>query len=136
MTVPGIGEFLARLVAAEIDGIERFRSPKKLAAYAGMVPSTYSSGGKTWNGRIIKGGNKWLRWALVEAIIPAIRKDAELREEYERLKAKKGYNKTKVAVAKKLLIIIYHILKEKRNYREKNKLELEFKRIKRFQRLS
>jgi len=60
-TIPGIGEFFARLIDAEIDDISRFRTPKKLAAYAGLVPSTYSSGGKTWHGKIIRQGNKWLR---------------------------------------------------------------------------
>ena len=88
-TMPGIGEFLARLIDAEIDDVERFRSSKKLAAYAGLVPSTYSSGGKTVHGRIIKGGNKWLRWAFVEAVIPAVRCDKYIRMEYERLKSKK-----------------------------------------------
>lgn len=63
-TIPGIGEFFARLIDAEIDDIARFRNPKKLAAYAGLVPSTYSSGGKTFHGKIIKEGNKWLRWAV------------------------------------------------------------------------
>jgi transposase len=65
-TIPGIGEFFARLIDAEIDDIHRFRTSKKLAACAGLVPSTYSSGCKTYHGRIIKQGNKWLRWAFVE----------------------------------------------------------------------
>ncbi|PSS56815.1 IS110 family transposase, partial [Ensifer sp. NM-2] len=69
-TIPGIGEFFARLIDAEIDDVSRFRNPKKLAAYAGLVPSTYSSGGKTFHGKIIKQGNKWLRWAFVEAVTP------------------------------------------------------------------
>lgn len=68
-TIPGIGEFFARPVAAEMDDIGRFRSAKKLASYAGLVPSTYSSGGKTFHGRIIGQGNKVLalgiRWAFV-----------------------------------------------------------------------
>lgn len=85
-TIPGIGEFFARLIDAEIDDISRFRNPKKLAAYAGLVPSTYSSGGRTYHGRIIKQGNKWLRWAFVETVAPAIATDPQLREQYERLK--------------------------------------------------
>jgi transposase len=80
-TIPGIGEFFARLIDAEIDDVGRFRSAKKLAAYAGLVPSTYSSGGKTYHGRIIKQGNKWLRWAFVEAVVPAIATDPQLREQ-------------------------------------------------------
>lgn len=78
-TIPGIGEFFARLIDAEIDDIRRFRNAKRLAAYVGLVPSTYSSGGKTYHGKIIKQGNKWLRWAFVEAVAPAIASDAQLR---------------------------------------------------------
>jgi len=129
LTIPGFGEFISRLVAAEIDGIERFRVPKKLHCYAGLVPSTYSSGGKTFNGRLIKHSNKWLRWALVEAVIPAVRSDEELKFEYERIKAKKGYNKAKVAIARRLLTIAFHVLKEKRNYKPLNKKELEHKKL-------
>jgi transposase len=128
-SLPGIGEFFARLIEAEIDGIDRFRHHKKLAAYAGLVPSTYSSGGKTFHGRIIKGGNKWLRWAFVEAVIPAVRKDPILKLDYESIKKKKGYNKAKVAIARKLLILAYRVLKEKRNYRAPNKQEVEMKQL-------
>lgn len=131
MSIPGVGEFTAWLLVAELDQIERFRNAKKLAAYAGLVPSTHSSGGKTFHGRIIKGGNKYIRWAMIEAIVPAIRVDEELRGDYERIKAKKGYNKAKVAVARKLLTIVYHVLKEKRHYKKKNKLEREYKRLQR-----
>ena len=126
-SIPGIGEFFARLIDAEIDDVNRFFNAKKLAAYVGLVPSTYSSGGRTFHGRIIKGGNKFLRWAFVEAVWPAIRKDEILRMQYENLKVKKGVNKAKVAIARKLLHIAYQVLKEKRNYRPLNKLERERK---------
>ncbi len=85
-TIPGIGEFFARLIDAEIDDISRFRNPKKLAAYAGLYRLPISSGGKTFHGKIIKQGNKWLRWAFVEAVTPAIASDAQLRARYEHLK--------------------------------------------------
>lgn len=126
-SLPGIGEFLARLIEAEIDDVSRFRNAKKLAAYAGLVPSTYSSGGKTFNGRIIKGGNKWLRWGFVEAVIPAISKDEWLRYEYDQLRKRMGYNKAKVVMARKLLELAYKLLKEKRTYKVLNKRELELK---------
>lgn len=114
-TIPGIGEFFARLIDAEIDDISRFRSAKKLAAYAGIVPSTYASGGKTYHGRIIKQGNKWLRWAFIEAVTPAVAHDPELKELYQRLSAK-GSNRAKVAVARRLLTIAFQVLREKRSY--------------------
>lgn len=114
-TIPGIGEFFARLIDAEVDDISRFRDPKKLAAYAGLVPSTYSSGGKTYHGKIIKQGNKWLRWAFVEAVAPAIATDPQLRAQYEHLKPR-GTNKARVAIARKLLTITFQILRDRRPY--------------------
>ncbi|TDW34205.1 transposase IS116/IS110/IS902 family protein [Rhizobium azibense] len=114
-TVPGIGEFFARLIDAEINDLSRFRNPKKLAAYAGLVPSTYSSGGKTFDGKIIKQGNKWLRWAFVEAVSPAIATDPQLRAQYEHLKIR-GVNKARVAIARKLLTIAFQILRDQRAY--------------------
>lgn len=123
-TIPGIGEFFARLIDAEIDDIGRFRSAKKLAAYAGLVPSTYSSGGKTYHGRIIKQGNKWLRWAFVEAVAPAIAADPQLRAQYEHLKIR-GVNKARVAVARKLLTIAFQILRDQRPYERRGANEME-----------
>ncbi|ARO32768.1 IS110 family insertion sequence transposase domain-containing protein (plasmid) [Rhizobium sp. NXC14] len=114
-TIPGIGEFFARLIDAEIDDIDRFRNPKKLAAYAGLVPSTYSSGDKTFHGKIIKQGNKWLRWAFVEAVAPAVASDLQLRAQYEHLKLN-GTNKARVAIARKLLTITFQILRAQRPY--------------------
>jgi len=115
-TLPGVGEFFARLIDAEIDDISRFRSASKLAAYAGLVPSTYSSGGKTYHGRIIKQGNKWLRWAFVEAVAPAVAHDPDLKHYYERLKATKGTNRAKVATARRLLTIAFQLLRDGRSY--------------------
>nr|WP_295468841.1 IS110 family transposase [Mesorhizobium sp.] len=114
-TIPGIGEFFARLIEAEIDDISRFRSAKKLTAYAGLVPSTYSSGGKTYHGKIIKQGNKWLRWAFVEAVAPAVATDPQLRAQYEHLKFR-GTNKARVATARKLLTIAFQVLRDQRPY--------------------
>jgi transposase len=61
MTLPGIGAFFAMLIISEIDDIGRFANPKKLHAYAGLVPSTYASGGRQFHGRIIKASNPYLR---------------------------------------------------------------------------
>lgn len=116
-TIPGIGDVFARLIDAEIDDISRFRNAKKLAAYAGLVPATYSSGGKTYHGKIVKQGNKWLRWAFVEAVTPAIRSDPQLRAQYEHLKVR-GTNKARVAIARKLITIAFQILRDQRAYEQ------------------
>lgn len=118
-SVPGIGELSAVLIRYEIDDIERFVSDSKLCSYAGLVPSTYSSGSRTYRGKITKQGNKWLRWTLVEAAQTAIKKDLWLRRYYNKIEKRGGKKKAKVAVARKLLGIIYRIWKERRPYYEK-----------------
>lgn len=116
MTIPGIGNFFALLIAVEIDKIERFRNKDKLAAYCGLMPSVYSSGGKTYMGKIANCGNKYLRWALIEAVWPAIRKDLGLQVLYHKLKEHKNTNIAKVAVTRKLSAICYNVLSQKRAY--------------------
>jgi len=115
-TVPGFGIFLAVLVAVEIEDIRRFEDVSQFHAYAGVIPSTHSSGERGWHGKIIKEGNRWLRWAAVEAVWPALRADFDIRSFYDRLKKRKGANSAKVATARRLLTIIYRMLKENRSY--------------------
>ena len=115
-TVPGFGIFLAVLVAVEIEDLGRFEDVSKLHAYAGVIPSTHSSGDRSYHGKIIKEGNRWLRWAAVEAVWPALRADFDIRCFYDRLKRRKGANSAKVAAARRLLTIIYRMLKENRPY--------------------
>jgi transposase len=107
-TIPGIGITFATLIVSEVDDITRFPNPKKFAAYVGLVPSTYSSGSRTFHGRITKQGNKWLRWAFVEAVWPAVKRDQEFRSYYQKIKARKGANPAKVATARRLLTVTYH----------------------------
>lgn len=115
-TIPGIGVTLAMLISVEIDGIEPFPSVSKLCSYAGLVPSTHSSGGKTYHGKITSEGNRWLRWALVEAAVPASYADTNIRERLDAFRKKKGANVAKTAIARWLLKIVYHVLREKRPY--------------------
>jgi len=116
-TIPGIGKFFSVLIVYEIDNINRFRHEKKFFSYMGLIPSTYSSGGRTFHGRLTKQGNKYLRWAFVEAVWPAIRKDQELRNYYEGIKKQKGANRAKIATARRLATIVYRVLKQQRPYR-------------------
>jgi transposase len=115
-TIPGIGKTLAVLISTEIDGISRFKSPAKLCSYAGLVPSTHSSGGKTYHGKMILEGNRWLRWALVEAVVPASYADAGIRQRLNALRKNKKANVAKVIMARWMLKLVYHVLKEGRPY--------------------
>jgi len=116
MDIPGIGPFFSVLIVYEIDDISRFTDEKKLCSYAGLVPSTHASGGKIFHGRITKQGNKWLRWAFVEAVQNAIRGDSELYAYHERIRLRKNTNTATVATARRLLTIVYRVLSQRRPY--------------------
>jgi len=122
-SIPGIGPILAVTIRYETDDIERFISAGKLCSYAGLVPSTYSSGSRTYQGKITKQGNKWLRWALIEAAQKAPCRDLWLRGFYQRI-SKNGKKIARVAVARKLLEIIYRIWKEEEPYYKKGTVAL------------
>ena len=118
-TIPGIGTFTAFLIKSEIDDIERFASKEKLSSYAGLIPSTHSSGERLHHGRIVKQGNKFLRWALTEAAQTSIRCSEYFRYHYSRIRSRKNANSATIAIARRMLEIIYVMLKENREYIEK-----------------
>src|SRR4030042_529163 len=103
-------------MAVETSDIGRFPRAAEVHSYAVVIPSTYSSGERSYHGHITKQGNAWWRWAALEAVYPAIKKDFGLRALYSRLARRKGANVAKVAVARRLLTIIYRVLTEKRDY--------------------
>jgi transposase len=115
-TVPGVGPLVALLIVAEVGDIERFASARKLASYAGLVPTTRSSGGRTYHGRITKQGSAWLRWAMVQAALHAIRKPGPIRSFYRRQARRKGPKIARVAAARKLLTQIYWVWRNEEPY--------------------
>jgi len=118
MTIPGVGYYSALLIAGEIGDVNRFPDSHHLCSYAGLTPSTHSSGGVTYHGAITRTGSKYLRWILTECAKAYIRteKDSDLSKFYHRLAKKRGASKASVASASKLLRIVYWVLKEKRPY--------------------
>jgi len=109
---------LALLVKAEIGDISRFRSGDHLCSYAGIVPSTHSSGGVTRHGRITREGSRWLRWAAVEAAMTHIKYDTAITRAYHRIAERRGRQVAIVAAAaRKLLLCCYSVLKNRRSYR-------------------
>jgi transposase len=117
LSVPGVGEFGALVLQAEIGTIDRFRSAQDLAAYAGLVPSTHSSGGRTRHGRTGR-GNPWLKWILVEAVQTHKKTPGPVRDYYIKLLRSKGKQKATVAAARKLCTYIYWMLKRGWSYSE------------------
>lgn len=117
LSVPGFGPTLAAVIASEVDGVERFGSSKKLLGYAGLVPSTSSSGGKTYHGRMLKACNKWLKWAFIEGAWVAIGCNAYFGGIYREAKSRgKKPNTAITIVAHRMATIAYHLLKERREF--------------------
>jgi transposase len=116
MTHPGVGPVTALAMVLTIGPAERFQSPRQVASYFGLIPSEHSSGGRQQLGRISKQGNAFLRFLLVEAGQSAARYDAELGRFYRRLSARKHRALAKVAVARKLAMRLYLMLREDWNY--------------------
>ena len=124
LSLPGIGKFLSVLIRYEVDNIDRFRSAKKFTGYTGLVPSTYASGERTVHGRLTKRGNKWLRWAFIEAVTPAIRKSAMLRRYYEKIRSRRGCKDARAATARKLAELSWTVWTERRMFTESGRKKL------------
>lgn len=117
-TIPGVATYSALLILTEVGDIHRFPDPKHLCSYAGLVPSTYQSGEVARHGRITKEGSPWLRWIMVEAAIHAGKYSSRLGRYYQGIKGRHGKKTARVATARKLLTIIYHMLIRQEPYRE------------------
>ena len=108
--LPGIGVLTAMIVLAAIGDITRFPSARHLVGYAGLGTSVHDSGQVHRRGRITKEGRSELRGALVEAAWVAIETHAHWKGQFARLSARIGPQKAIVAIARKLLVAIWHVL--------------------------
>lgn len=108
--LPSIGVLTAMTILAAIGDIKRFATAKKLVGYSGLGASIYSSGQVVRTGSITKEGRRELRTALIEAAWIAVEHDKRFKAFFERLSAHIGRGKAIVAVARKLLVVIYHVL--------------------------
>jgi transposase len=127
MTMPGIDYLTALTMVAEIADIDRFPTPWKLVSYAGLSPTHRDSSGKIRRGHITKQGSRWLRYAVVEAANTAKIHDGRLRAFYERVAARRGPQKARVATGKEMLVIIWYMLTRNQPYRGMNKESTERK---------
>jgi transposase len=120
LTIPGISYVTALTVISEIVDISRFATPEKLVAYAGLAPSQRSSGDTKMSGKITKQGSSWLRNAMVEAANITIQHDDRIAKFYSRIASRRGPMKGRVAAAKEMLVIIWHMLTKMEPYRTQN----------------
>jgi len=116
MTHPGVGPVTSLALVLTIGPVGRFQRSKQVASYLGLNPREHSSGGRQRLGSISKQGNPMMRSLLVEAGHTAARLDAELRQDYQRLKLRRGSGVAKVAIARKLAVRMYWMLRNPANY--------------------
>ena len=117
-THPGIGLQTSLCLLHTLQPVSRFRNPRKVTAYAGFDPVERSSAERQRFLGISKAGSRMLRYLLVEAVHTAIRYDEDLKRFYQRLAARRGRPKAKVAAARKLLIRAYIMMRDEIDYAE------------------
>ena len=120
MTQPGVGPVTALAFALTLGPAERFRRGKQVASYFGLIPAEHSSGWKGQRlGHISKQGSPFLRGLLVEAAQSAVRHEPELRRAYQRLAQRKCRALAKVAMARKLAVRLYWMLRLQVDYAQR-----------------
>ena len=114
MTIPGVDMAVAVAIVATVGDFSRFESPDKLVSYVGLNPTTRQSGGlPATHGRISKQGRAWARGMLVEAPRASTPRPSTV---LRRVKARRGWQIATVAVARKLLVICWHMIHDQRDY--------------------
>jgi transposase len=113
MSAPGIGWVLAFTIAAEIGAIERFASPEKLTGYTGLCPRVNQSGERDRRGPLTKHGPTYLRWAMLEATMHALKHPVysqRYQQTKRRLGKQRGAKVAQIDIARRLTRAIWHML--------------------------
>lgn len=117
-SIPGVGWYGAYLLAVYIDCVERFGSCEQLVSYAGLAPTIHQSGKTMHMGRISKLGRPEIRGLLGQCAWVAVGNKNRFRKKYLKIKRKHGKKKAIVAVARKMLVTAYYLLKKREQYKE------------------
>lgn len=117
MTLPGVDFTVAETILGALGDFSRFATPDKAASYLGLVPSTRQSGDHCYHGPITKQGARHARWLLVQAAQHAALHPGPIGAFFRRIAKKKNRNVAVVAVAHKLVVLAWHMLKNNEPYR-------------------
>jgi transposase len=117
MQLPGFGVITGMTVLAAIGEIRRFETPKHLASYSGLTPGLEQSGVKVRGKKITKEGRKDLRWAMVEVAQRAVKSDPLWKQRFNELQRRMHRNQAIVAIARRLLELVWYVLSRKQAYR-------------------
>jgi transposase len=118
MSHPGVGPLTGLAFALIIGSPERFRCGKQIGSYLGLIPCEDSSAGKQRLGHISKQGNSLLRFLLVEAAQIAVRDDPNWRRKFLHLAMRRGRKIAKVAMARRLAVCLYWMMRKEWNYQQ------------------
>ena len=131
MSIPGIDYTVAQTCLAAIGNISRFPNAKKLSAYLGLNPSTRQSGAHCYHGPITKQGNAHARWLLVQAAQHLAQYRGPLGQTMRRIVKRKNRNLAVVACARKLAVLLWHVLSsgEPFRYAQPKSLQAKFSRL-------
>jgi transposase len=110
--LPGVGVLTAMVLLSAIGEIQRFAHAKQLVGYSGLGASVHQSGQSHHTGGITKQGRRELRAAMVEAAWAAVGHSLYWKQQFERLAVRIGRRKAIVAIARKLLVVVWHVLSE------------------------
>ena len=117
MQLPGFGVITAMTVLAAIGEIQRFESSSKLASYSGLTNGLEQSGTKNISKGITKDGRKELRWAMVEVAQRAVKSDPLWKHRFQEMQKRMHRNQAIVAVARRLLELVWYVLTRRQPYR-------------------
>jgi transposase len=120
-THPGVGPLTALAFVLIIGRADRFQCGKQIASYLGLVPLEESSGDRRRLGHITKQGNSLLRFLLVEAAQVTVRSLPEWRSKYFHLAMRRGRKIAKVAMARKLAVRLYWMMRKEWDYEQLKK---------------
>ena len=120
MTMPGVDYYAAMVLLSEIGDVHRFSSDEKLVSWVGLAPQVHQSGETNWTGHITRKGSRRARWILGQCAQSARQHDPRMREFYERIERKHGSQKAVVAVARKMLAIMYVMMIRNEPYHGEN----------------
>lgn len=119
-TMPKVGRIASLTLLAAVDDIRRFPNSRKLIGYSGLAPTVRSSGERTQYGSISREGRSELRavWVQIAHLVArdSTRSTAALRRWYGQVAKRRGHRTAVVALARRLLVIAYHVLREEKPY--------------------
>jgi transposase len=110
-TIPGISAFGSLAISSRIGAVADFPTGASLANFVGLTPGCRNSGATERAGSITKQGSSMIRYVLGQAVMHALRRDAWLRQWYQRIKRRRGTSIARVAVMRHLMTVIHALLK-------------------------